>query len=394
LSEESFHSVWLPEANALGLTALEVASGVILGDGDSPPITPNRSLGPLESLRKIARALLLSRPCVVAFSGGRDSSALLAMLVDVARTDGLPEPIAVTARWENDQASDESEWQEQVIKAIGAQNWTIIRPGNDLDLLGHEATSVLAKAGLTWPAPAYVVMPMVRLAKGGVFITGEGGDEALGLWPHGRLWSTLRSGNVPRQSDVRGLALGLAPRALRRRRWMHNQPPYQSWLQPEALSEIRRSLAAEMASDPLRWDHYQVVNRARRSPEQTQRSFERLCALEGSQFAAPFLDQTFIASLAAWGGWLGKGDRTDVMRSLFSDLLPESVLSRRSKASFGAVFWGPASRKFAEEWDGTGIDTDLIDPGKLRAAWLAPIPVYGSALPLHAAWLYQNRRSR
>lgn len=387
---DSFASIWLPEANALGLTQLEIASGILLGDGNGPKITPSGTLEPLECLRAIARELLLSDPCVVAFSGGRDSSALLAVLVDVARKEGLPEPIAVTARWDNDQASDESDWQEHVIAAIGAQNWSIIRPGNDLDLLGQEAISVLAQAGLTWPAPAYVVMPMVRLAKGGVFITGEGGDEALGLWPFGRLWSSIRDGKIPRSGDVRGLALGLAPGPMRRRRWRHNQPPYQSWLRPKAFEQIACSLAAEMASDPLRWDRYQVVNRRRRSPDRTQRSFERLCELEGSRFCAPFLDETFISSLAAWGGWFGKGDRTGVMTSLFSELLPEALLSRRSKASFGAVFWGPASRQFAEGWDGTGIDTDLVDPERLRAAWLAPVPVYGSALPLHAAWLHER----
>jgi asparagine synthase (glutamine-hydrolysing) len=75
------------------------------------------------------------------------------------------------------------------------------------------------------------------------------------------------------------------------------------------------------------------------------------------------------------------------MMALFADLLPDPVLSRISKASFGGVFWGPASRRFAEEWDGTGLDDGLVDPAALRRAWLAPVPVYGSALPLHAAWL-------
>jgi asparagine synthase (glutamine-hydrolysing) len=75
------------------------------------------------------------------------------------------------------------------------------------------------------------------------------------------------------------------------------------------------------------------------------------------------------------------------MTELFGDLLPEPVLARTSKASFGGVFWGQASRRFAQEWDGTGLETSLVDAEALRAEWLAPVPVYGSALPLHAAWL-------
>jgi asparagine synthase (glutamine-hydrolysing) len=339
----------------------------------------------------MARSLLATPPCVVAFSGGRDSSALLAVLADVARRDGLPPPIAVTARWDDDEASDETGWQEVVIKAVGVDDWEIIRPGTDLDLLGRGATDILGRGGLMWPAPAYALMPMIELAAGGVFLSGEGGDEALGLWPYGRLWSSIRSRHVPRHSDLRALALGCCPRAVRRWRWQHNFPPYQSWLRPEAFRRMAVSLADDQANDPLRWDRYQVMSRGRRGADLTERTLEGLCALAGSRFVAPFLDRTFLSSLAAWGGRLGGGDRTEVMTALFADLLPEAVLSRTSKASFGGVFWGPESRRFAEEWDGTGLDGDLIDPAALRRAWMAPVPVYGSALPLHAAWAFAHR---
>ena len=97
-------------------------------------------MGPLAVLRDRARSLLSCPPCVVAFSGGRDSSALLALLVGVANREGLPEPIAVTARWDEDRASDETSWQEEVIATLGVQHWEVIRPGSDLDLLGGEAT--------------------------------------------------------------------------------------------------------------------------------------------------------------------------------------------------------------------------------------------------------------
>jgi hypothetical protein len=386
-----FGQVWSPENNPAGLTVLEVTSGLIVGQGSGNRFGPDVRTRPLEILRQHAQLLLTNSPCVVAFSGGRDSSALLALLVSVARQEGLPEPLAVTARWDRDGASDESEWQEQVVAAIGAHHWEIVRPGTDLDLLGEEATSVLNNIGLVWPAPAYALRPMIRLARGGVFVSGEGGDEAFGLWPYGKLWSTLRSHHAPRQSDLRAFALGCAPRFVRRLRWERNLPPYQKWLKQEAYQRLSSKLADDQSDDPLRWDQYQVVSRRRRAVDLTVRTLESICAFEGCGYVAPFLDEGFLASLAGWGGWLGKGDRTEVMTRLFSGVLPGGILARTTKASFGGVFWGPMSRGFANEWDGSGLPSDLVDADVLRREWLAPVPVYGSALPLQAAWLRSAR---
>jgi hypothetical protein len=381
-------STWYPAGNPAGLSELEVASGMVVGQGNGAPLGATRRSDPIAALHQQARSLLATPPCVIAFSGGRDSSALLAVYADVARREGLPGPIAVTARWDDDEASDESTWQEDVIRTVGVTDWEILRPGTDLDLLGEEATAALDRLGLMWPAPAYALLPMVRLAAGGVFISGEGGDEAFGLWPYGRVWSAVRKHQMPRRSDLAALVVGCAPRAMRRRRWQRDLPPYQSWLRPAALRRVGEMLADDQADDPLRWGQYQLVSRRRRAVELTLRTLERLCGLDGSRFVAPFLGEPFLASLAGWGGWLGRGDRTEVMTDLFADVLPGPVLARTSKASFGGVFWGPASRRFAREWDGTGLSDELIDGDALRRAWLAPVPVYGSALPLHAAWLY------
>lgn len=387
MSRTALDRPWYPPGNPTGLTELEVASGMVVGRGDGGPLPRYASPDPMAALRRIAAEALATPPCVVAFSGGRDSSALLAVLADVARRESLTPPVAVTARWDDDEASDETDWQQLVIDRVGIEDWEVIRPGTDLDLLGTGATDILDRGGLMWPAPAYALAPMIARSAGGVFLSGEGGDEAFGLWSYGRLWSTVRSGHAPRRSDLRALALGCSPRPLRRRRWQHNLPPYQSWLRPEALQRLAWALADDQADDPLRWDRYQAVSRGRRAVDLTERTLQSLCLQAGSRFVAPFLDRPFLSSLAAWGGRLGRGDRTEVMMALFADLLPDPVLSRISKASFGGVFWGPASRRFAEEWDGTGLDDGLVDPAALRRAWLAPVPVYGSALPLHAAWL-------
>lgn len=369
---------------------------MVVGQGTGPRFTGHSDAGPVDVLRALACSMLSTPPCVVAFSGGRDSSALLALLIDVARREQLPEPIAVTARWDADEASDEMGWQEDVARTIGVQHWEIIRPGTDLDLLGTEATSALDQLGLIWPPPAYAFLPMLRMASGGVFITGEGGDEAFGLWPYGRLWSMVRTHRLPRESHMRALVLGSLPRPLRRRRWRHNFPPYQDWLRPDAYRKVADMLADDRSDDPLRWDRYQVVSRRRRAVDLTVRTLEDLSALVGSRYVGPFLDEDFLASLGSWGGHFGRGDRSEVMSALFGDILPNPVLFRSSKATFGGVFWGPASRRFAEAWDGTGISSELVDPERLRRAWLNEIPSYGAALPLQAAWLFgpKGRQTR
>jgi asparagine synthase (glutamine-hydrolysing) len=386
--------VWYPPANPSGLSALEVSAGRVLGQGDAPLLSADPTTDPITVLRDLARTLLAAPPCVIAFSGGRDSSALLAEFVHVARTEGLPEPIAATARWDNDDASDESSWQEQVVRTVGIENWEIVRPGDNLDLLGPEATGALEQVGLMWPAPAYVSLPLIRLAAGGTYVSGEGGDEAFGLWEYERLWTALRGRHLPRLSEVRGLALGCTPRAVRRRRWARHLPEFETWLRPDARAQLIHAVAEECAGEPMRWDKYLAFSRQTRARERTVETFDHLCAVHDTRFVGPFLDKPFLSALAAWGGAIGKGDRTAVMTALFSDVLPEAVLARTSKATFGGVFWGPSSRRFAESWDGSGLDATLVDTDALRRAWLEPVPVFASALPLHAAWLYHHVMSQ
>ncbi len=382
---------WRAGVNPFELSELEVAAGMLLDrkmdripHGRGPVPTP---LGALESL---AARLLTRDPCVVAFSGGRDSSALLAVLCEVARREGLTPPVAVTARWVGDVASDEAEWQEEVVRAIGLRDWEVIHPDDDLDLLGPLARDALGVHGLLWPPPAYAVVPMIRRAAGGSFVSGHGGDEVLGLWDYAATWSDLRRRRRPPVRAVAALGVGFLPRALRRVVARRSSQPYQTWLTPDARARLADDMARERTTEPVWWLDHPVTAAHRRSLRLGADSFRRLCADVGAEFAAPFVDETFLQALARWGGRTGRGDRTSVMTELFSGLLPPAVLSRSTKASFGAVFWGPAARAFAREWDGRGLDEALVVPEELRAAWLAPLPVYGAALPLHAAWLHHR----
>jgi asparagine synthetase B (glutamine-hydrolysing) len=385
---------WASGANPLGLTEFEVATGVVLGRAESQP-WPEGPCGPLEALFGVAREILLRGRCVVAFSGGRDSSAVLATLLHIARREGFDDPIALTARWPGDAATEESAWQEHVARELNVKHWEIITPGSDFDLLGPLTTGLLRDHGLLWPAPIAVLMPMIDVAAGGVFVTGEGGDEVFGTWALAEPWSRLRGVREPqlsrqssRQSSLRQVVGAGLPRPLRYRRALARERPYQTWLTAEAHVVLRQALAREsVATSPLWWDSYLRQVSSERGMQLSARTQAALSAARGGSFASPLLAPPFLAALARRGGRLGLGDRTAAMRAVFSPLLSEAILSRQSKATFGRVFWGPESRQFARDWDGTGVAARWVDAEALRAAWAAPVPVFGAALPLHAAWL-------
>lgn len=379
-------NVWDGGANPLQLSVSDVCSGVVLGLGHATgrhePVRDPRA-----ELEDAARRLLEQPPCVVAFSGGRDSSVLLALLALVAHREGLPAPVALTARWQDDPSSDESSWQEEVIRWIGLEDWQVIYPHEDLDLLGVEATTALREHGLLWPAPSYALLPMYQSARGGTLVTGEGGDEAFALWPYAGAWAALAAHRRLRVRQAAWLASGFAPAVVRRALWARRERPYQTWLRSDLAKDYARRLATELAGDPVRFDRYLEVMRRRRSVRLGLDTALRLAGAVDCRYAAPFHEPSFLDALGHLGGRRGIGGRSAAMRTLFGDLLPESVLNRQTKATFGGVFWGPASREFARTWDGSGLDSDLIDVERLRRAWTDRQPVYGAALPLHAAWL-------
>ena len=179
---------WALAPNPLRLTELDIASGIVLGT-NKPPQWPEVERDPLDVLFDEARELLQRGRCVVAFSGGRDSSAVLAALLHVARRDGFDEPVAVTARWPGDAAADESAWQEHVARELRVKHWEVISPGTDFDLLGPLATRLLRNHGLFWPAPTAALMPMIEAAGDGVLVTGQGGDEVFGTWSTAGAWA-------------------------------------------------------------------------------------------------------------------------------------------------------------------------------------------------------------
>src|SRR3954463_11820790 len=72
------------------LTSLDVAVGYPLGfDHVSPLDESSPARSPQDAMAAALGAALARPPCLISFSGGRDSSAMLAMAANIARREGL-----------------------------------------------------------------------------------------------------------------------------------------------------------------------------------------------------------------------------------------------------------------------------------------------------------------
>ncbi len=333
---------------------------------------------------------LLRPPCFVSFSGGRDSSAVLATAVDVARRHGLAAPIPATMRFPDAPRAEESSWQELVLGHLGIQEHEVIELHDELDALGPIATDILRRNGLRWPGNAYMHVPIFEVASGGSLLTGTGGDELLDTKASRFVLAAWRQVR-PRPRDLVSAAFALSPRRLRAGVWRRRRAaPPSGWLTPRGASVVTEALAWEDAGWPNRWEA--AVRHWYRS-----RAFvalrDCLPTVAGQwdvNVVNPFLDTGVLSALARAGGATGFLSRDVAMAHLFGDLLPHALLTRPTKASFGGSVWGPATRAFATGWRGEGVDPRDVDVAALRAEWLRAEPSFVTILLLQAAWLDAN----
>jgi asparagine synthase (glutamine-hydrolysing) len=380
--------------SSTALEPLELASGLVLGL--VPELVPVGSAvepSPRAALERAVLRGLARPPCVVSFSGGRDSSAVLALAASVARREGLPLPIPATNRFPAVESTDESEWQERVVAHLGLEDWIRLEHEDELDCVGPVAQRVLERHGLLWPFNTHFHVPLLELARGGSLLTGIGGDELLEVSSWTRVADVLRGRVRPEPRDLLRLGFVLAPAPVRAIVLRRRLPDPFPWLRPEAWSEFLERSAARAATEPLRWrPHVRWVRRFRYL-HVGQASLRKVAAAEDAQIVHPFLDLEFAGALAQLAPRARYASRTDAMRTFFSDLLPDEVLARQSKTFFDAAFWGEPSRRFAAEWDGRGVDTSLVDVEALADVWRSEAPEPRSFLLAQAAWLTQRSRS-
>ena len=373
-------------AKVLGLTELDVLAGTPLGEqpglGDLPDSPP--ALTPRAALEEAVLAGLARPPCVVAFSGGRDSSAVLALATHLARREGLPLPVPTTYVFPDAPAANESSWQHLLVNHLGLRDWNRREIADEFDVLGPEAKAVLRRHGVLVPFNLYAQAPLMREASGGTVLTGFDGDGLFAGWRWERAASVLALREVPRARDLLGVALAAAPAAVRVA-WTCRRAPRQRWLRPDAERMVRAAWARERAGEPRTWRRRIAWYARRRAVVVTQRSMAMLAEEAGTTVRHPLLDRRFLAAVARAGGRSGGGTRTLWMQRLFSDVLPPATITRPDKADLEGAFLGKPSPRFIDDWDGSGVDERLVDVEALREAWRARD--WRSMPLLHAAWL-------
>jgi asparagine synthetase B (glutamine-hydrolysing) len=372
----------------LPLTPLELAAGSVWGEDPAFEPLPEASLAgdPVPALETVLLSALRQPPLLVSFSGGRDSSALLALATRVARREGLSLPVPTTLRFPGRPETEESDWQELLVRELRIPDWTKHVIEDDLlDVVGPVALGVLQRHGVLWPANVYVHMPLVADARGGTLVTGFDGDSLFGDWQWARAASVLFARARPTPFDALRVLHAVAPHAVQTRVAVRRHSVRRQWLRPEVDAAVRTAEASERVAEPFRWDR-RIAWWARRRYLGVACESLRLIAEEaGARILHPFLDPVFLATFGKKGGRAGFASRTEATSVLFRDLLPPSLVARRHKAHLGSAFWGRYSAEFRERWQGSGVPHDLVDPDGLRREWAKDIPHMGSASLLQAA---------
>jgi hypothetical protein len=377
------------------LLPVEVATGVVFGGAAASLALaePHPGDTPLAALERACLPALRRPPCLVSFSGGVDSSLVLAAATRAAQREGLPPPIPATNRFPLAAGTDESEWQGLVVSSLGLTDWLRLELTDELDAIGPVAMRGLRRHGLLWPFNAHFHAPLLDEAKGGSLLTGIGGDELFGVPRFARAYDVV-SGHVrPRPRDLMRLALWASPQALRRTLIARRMPVELPWLRPAAHAHFARLWAADQAAEPARLAARVRHLQAGRPFRVGLASLDRLARDAGASIAHPLADSAFGLSVAAAAPGRGFEWRGAAIRELFGGLLPVELLSRTTKACFDSAFWGPHSRAFALRWDGEGVDPSVVDVERLRAIWAHPLPDPHTYLLLQAARLAQGCES-
>ncbi len=371
----------------------EVAWGWVPGLVDDPTDgDADVGEGPVEALERIVLEALQHPPCFVEFSGGRDSSALLAVAVQAARRAGLADPIPVTWVYPTVPEAQEDEWQQKVIRHLRLDTWERHEILDESDLVGPTATDSLRRRGLLWPPTLHTRSVTWRHCRGGSVINGNGGDEILGIRRSTPLAGLLARNVRPRRRATVQAAKSMLPKAVRRRivateLWRSGD---RRWLRPAARRRYVDAIAADAAEEPFAWSASVLHHLRLRSSRLGTHNLRTEAAAHGVAFVQPFLDPRFVRALAHAGTRFGYPGRTAAMKALFGDLLPDDVIRRTSKADFTRVYFGDHTRRFVDRWTGEGVDPELVDVERLREVWRSERPHAGTAALLQQAWLKAN----
>lgn len=380
------------------LEPLEIAAGVSLeplGRVPRRPLPPADRRGSRVVLEDVIATAMQAGRTSVSFSGGRDSSLILAIATSVARREGFEDPVAITMRHPSPE-SREDEWQEQVVRHLGLVDWERVEVVDRMDLLGVEATDLYERVGLHYPANSYLHLSMLDVAPEGPMFTGIGGDEVLGSsgWHLARV---LAGHTPPTPRDLLRLAFTIAPRRARLTWQQRKETLWSTWLTEQAAHDVRRRLASAEVQTRLDTAAGFAVFLRSRGLMLGREAMQVVGASRGVEIVSPLWDERFVVTFAREHSRGGPRSRDDATRLLGGDVLPERTVLRQTKASFGAMVWGPRFRDFVEQWDPSTLDPAVagnVHIPALRQAWRAATPPFQALLIAQRAWLDQREASR
>jgi hypothetical protein len=368
-------------------TVPEVLYGGHLGwdEFTAPLAQSEHRVTPLEALETAIRPHLARPPCAVSFSGGRDSSLILCVAARLASREGWAAPVPVTLDFGGLRGTDESSWQELVVRHLGLSDWVRVSFTNELEAVGPVAAGVLAEFGVIAPPNMYLHQPLFDVAAGGSVLTGVAGDEVLDSG-QSRLPLVLRGRARPSRRDLARAGYVIAPPALRIRALRRHRRVDHAWLRPRAQDWVTDLVARDEVGLPERWGAALRVWWTSRFVQGGLAVFAALAASRGAAGVHPYLDPDFLAALSIEGGDGGFATRQEIIARCFPGLLPDELVNRRDKAVFDAAVWGERVHAFAAGWDGRGVDPALVDADALRRSWLSGERHYRTLLLLHTAW--------
>jgi asparagine synthetase B (glutamine-hydrolysing) len=349
------------------------------------------SLGPADALASVIRHQIESAPArriFVEYSGGCDSSLVLASAAAECDKAGVEPPIPISLRFPALPETDEREYQEWLVQHLGLDDWVRIDVDAEMDFVGPLAAPWLRRFGAIFPSPLFSRAIVYEQARGGVLFNGEGGDEVLGprrLAPLFVTSAALRRGKLPGRQELRSLRdLVARPSTTARRRaqGLLDLP----WLRESARGQLRARLLDELRPEPTRPERALPLHLQRRMIVAILAGIHWFGEQHDAVSQAPLLDPEFVASMSRLP-WRDLRDRTTVLERHFAGVLPAGIRRRRSKAVFTRAFFSKHTRAFAESWDGSGVDPELVDVDELRRQWLSPEPHGATMVLLQQAWV-------
>ena len=163
---------------------------------------------------------------------------------------------------------------------------------------------------------------------------------------------------------------------------------------PHGVRLVSRHHVDEMLRTRLRWDSGAMFYAESRTVQLENKAFARIGAMHHVELFSPLNRLSFVSAFAKQVGFAGPASRTAAMHDLVTDLLPEAILNRGTKATFGGVVWGRAFRRFVRRWDPSTLApnvAELVNVPVLVEEWSKSNPHYGTLMLAHQAWLNQQQ---